>query len=337
MSGSAPGGGHRPESQAPGRVFVTGALGFIGRSLSERYRAAGAEVLGVDVAAGGDESVIAGDITAPGEWQSRMAGCDLVIHTAALVSNAASADASWQLNVMGTRRVLDGAARARVRRFVHISSVRAFSDLGYPDGVDEHHPVRTDGNPDVDTKGASEQVVLQAHAAGEVPVTVIRPADVYGPGSRPWTVLPVEAIKAGRFVLPAMGKGVFSPTYIDNVLDGIELAARHPGAAGQVFTIGDGNGVSCREFFGHYHRMLGKSGPVCLPTPVALALAAGAATVDRARGRSGEANPATVRYLTRRGTYSIEKARSMLGYVPRVDLTEGMRRSEAWLRDRGLI
>jgi nucleoside-diphosphate-sugar epimerase len=220
---------------------------------------------------------------------------------------------------------------------VHISSVRAFSDLGFPDGVDEHHPVRTDGNPYVDTKVASEQVVLQAHAAGEVPVTVLRPGDVYGPGSRPWTILPVEAISAGRFVLPALGRGIFSPVYVDNLIDGILLAASSARAAGQVYTLSDGVPVSCREFFGHYHRMLGRRGPVCLPTPVALALAAGAATAGRLTGTVTEANAATVRYFTRTGTYSIAKAQRELGFVPAVDLTEGMARTEAWLGQSGYL
>lgn len=318
-------------------MFITGALGFIGRSLGERYRSGGAEVRGVDIAADNRLGVIEGDIRSPGPWQEQMADCDLVIHTAAMVSNAAASDAAWRLNVLGTRRVLDGAAAAGVGRFVHISSVRAFSDLGFPDGVDERHPVRTDGNPYVDTKVASEQVVLQAHAAGEVPVTVIRPGDVYGPGSRPWTILPVEAIKANQFLLPAMGRGVFSPAYIDNVVDGIALAARNPGAAGQVFTISDGIGVSCKEFFGHFYRMLGKRGPICVPTPLALALARGSAAVSRARDMPSEVNAATVLYFTRAGTYSIEKAREMLGYQPRIDLTEGMRRTEAWLREQQLI
>ncbi len=80
--------------------------------------------------------------------------------------------------------------------------------------------MRPDGHTYVDTKIASEQVVLQAHAAGEIECTVIRPGDVYGPGSRPWTVLPVDAIRQNRFFLPAMGRGIFSPVYVDNLLDG---------------------------------------------------------------------------------------------------------------------
>ena len=48
--------------------------------------------------------------------------------------------------------------------------------------------------------------------------TVIRPTDVYGPGSRPWVILPLETMKAGRFLLPAHGKGIFSPVYIDELV-----------------------------------------------------------------------------------------------------------------------
>ncbi|HEX6153886.1 MAG TPA: NAD-dependent epimerase/dehydratase family protein, partial [Solirubrobacterales bacterium] len=217
------------------------------------------------------------------------------------------------------------------------SSVRAFSDLDFPDGVGEDHPVRTNGNPYVDTKVASEQVALQAHAAGEVPVTVIRPGDVYGPGSRPWTVLPLAEIRANRFALPAMGRSVFSPVFVENLVDGVLLAIDEPRAGGQVYVLSDGVGVTTKEFFGHYFRMLGKRGPICLPTPVALALARLNQFAYRFREGTTEVNPDTIRYMTRRGTYSIEKARRELGYEPRVSLAEGMERTEKWLREEGLI
>jgi nucleoside-diphosphate-sugar epimerase len=239
--------------------------------------------------------------------------------------------------VLGTRNVLDAAAAAGVGRFVHISSVRAFSDLDFPDGVDEQHPVRPDGNPYVDTKIASEQVVLQAHAAGEIECTIVRPGDVYGPGSRPWTVLPLEIIKSNRFLLPAMGRGVFSPVYVDDLVSGLVLAAERPEAAGQVFTIGPERGVPAKEFFAHYFRMLGKRGPLCLPTPLAVAAGRTAGAAERLRGNRTEINAASMLYLARPGGYSIEKARRLLGYEPKVDLDEGMRRTEAWLREQRLL
>jgi nucleoside-diphosphate-sugar epimerase len=319
------------------RVMITGAAGFIGRALTERLRADGAVVVGLDMQTDKGAGIVAGDITEPGGWQAAAEGCDTVIHTAAAVTNTASQDFGWRVNVLGTKHVIDAAARAGAKRFVHFSSVRAFSDTDFTDGVTEDDPVRPSDSVYVNTKIASEQVALQAHAEGRVETTVIRPGDVYGPGSRPWTVLIVEAIRKNQFVLPAMGKGIFSPAYVDNLVDGVVLAASKPEGAGQVFTISDGVGVSNREFFGHYFRMLGRKGPRVLPTPAALALVSVPEAAAAVSGTPTEISRESMRYFTRTGTYSIDKARRLLGYEPAVDLTEGMRRTESWLRSQGLL
>ena len=65
------------------KVFVTGALGFIGRALVERFRAGGTEVSGVDRAADTRLGVVAGDVTDPSGWQDAIGGCEVVIRTAA--------------------------------------------------------------------------------------------------------------------------------------------------------------------------------------------------------------------------------------------------------------
>jgi nucleoside-diphosphate-sugar epimerase len=316
------------------KVFVTGAAGFIGSALVRGCRLAGMTAAGVDrVAPTGDPELVAGDTLEPARWQHALAGVDVVVHTAAVVSNAVDLDEQWRVNVLGTRRVLQAAAAAGVRRFVHLSSVRAFSDLGFPDGVTEDHPVRPDGNPYVDTKIAGEQVVLQAHAAGELETVVIRPADVYGPGSQPWVVKPLDLMASGQFLLPAMGRGVFSPLHVDDLVRGLLLAIEHPAAAGQVITLTGPRPVSTREYFGALARAAGRRGPVLvLPTVVGVGLAAVADRVNRARGRRNEVNPGTVRYLSRTGSYSGEKARRVLGYRPEVDLDQGMAQVADWLR-----
>lgn len=307
------------------KVCITGAHGFIGGCLAERYRAIGAKVVGVDVAdaAAGTSWVVPGDVAEPGDWQRAAKGCDLVLHTAAIVNNTAPLDRCWGVNVLGVRRVLDAAVAGGVPRFVHLSSVRAFSDVDFPDGVEESWPVRPDGHRYVDTKVASEQVVLQAHAAGEVAATVVRPADVYGPGSIPWTIWPVLGMPAGTFVVPSEG-GVFSAVFVDDLVEGIVLAAADAGA-GQVVTIGDGVGRPNEDFFGRYAAMLGIDLPVAPAEEIR-------GILDRA-GIGAE----TVDYLLRRGTYSIEKARRVLGYQPAVDVDEGMARCERWLRDQGML
>lgn len=319
------------------RVCITGASGFIGRRLAERWRESGAEVVGVDRAADPEHGVVAGDISQPGQWQRAAEGCDIVVHTAALVGMPSDTSSFWAVNVRGTRLALEAARDAGARRFLHLSSVVTFG-LVFPDRVDERWPVAPVGVAYVDTKIASEQVVLQAHSAGEIEVTIVRPGDVYGPASRPWTVMPVELIASRRLALPAHGRGIHSPVYVDDLVEGIITAAGADAAAGQVITLSGGVGVEIKEFFDHYARMLGRRSVPTVPTRVALAVAAAQETVARLRGTSTEVTRAGIRYLAlRRGTYGITKARELLDWTPKVGLEEGMSRTEAWLREQGLL
>ena len=188
-----------------------------GRALGAYFSDKGFAVRGVDRGADPARFVVAGDIVDPSPWQAQLEGCAVVVHTAAVVSNAVPAVQQWQINVLGTRRVIEarGARQGRARRPSEFGAGLRGSRL--PDTVEESWPLRADGHAYVDTKVASEAVAFQAHAAGEVAVTIVRPGDVYGPGSRPWTIIPVEWTKNGRFILPAGGKGVFSPVYVDDL------------------------------------------------------------------------------------------------------------------------
>lgn len=321
----------------PRRVFVTGANGFIGRALARRYRELGADVRGVDMLADTAWNVVAGDVRELDRWRSHLDGCDLVIHAAAVVSMVAPMHAAWEVNCKGTRRLLAACGDAGVARFVHLSSVAAYG-WNFPDGVDETWPLVTNGNSYTDTKITGEHAVLAAHASGEVDCTIIRPGDVYGPASRAWIVEPIKAMRARQFLLPDRGRGIFSPVYIDDLIDGIMAAAGLAQGAGQVFNLTSGVGVSCAEFFGHHWRWVGKQGAIpSLPTGLAIALAEANARFARLVGRPTELGRGTIGLFLRRGTYSIERARRRLGYSPKIQLAEGMRRSEAWVRAAGLV
>jgi nucleoside-diphosphate-sugar epimerase len=316
------------------RVFITGASGFIGRALCDRYVTDGHEVLGCDLVADPARNVVSGDVAEAGSWQDHAAGCELVIHTAATVSfRLERPEEVWRANVLGTANALAAAERTGARRFVHFSSVTVFG-FEFPDGVDESFPVRNTYVPYPDTKIASEQVVLQANLDGRVPCTIVRPGDVYGPRSRVWAVIPAEMIRARRFTLPGGGRGIHSPVYIDNLVDGVVLAAASDAAVGQVFTLSDGVGVPNREFFAPYAELVGRR-LITVPTPVALGAAAAIQRAARLTAGDNDINPASVRYLLRRGTYSNAKARRVLGWEPRVGLTEGLDRTIEWLREEG--
>jgi nucleoside-diphosphate-sugar epimerase len=318
------------------KIFITGALGFVGKALAAQYRALGAETCGLDVRADSAANVVAGDVSRPDEWQSALAGCDLVIHTAAIVTNNVSREEAWRVNVLGTRRVLDAAIQAGAKRFVHISSLAAMR-FNIEDQADESAPVMPTGNPYVDTKIASEHVVLSAHAKGEMNCTIIRPADIYGPGSRPWTIIPVQMIQKGLFLLPAHGKGVFRAVYIDDLVNGIMLAAERGEGKGQIFILGGEKAVTCEAFFGHYYRMLGKGSPRVMSTASAVAIAEIGRMIFKLLGKPTELGRGAMEMLSKKNTVSNEKAHRLLGWHPQVDLEEGMRRTEVWLREQKII
>jgi nucleoside-diphosphate-sugar epimerase len=310
----------------PATAFITGANGFIGRALFQYLQAAGIAVRGMDLMADPARNVVAGDIAAQGDWQRHVSGCELFIHTAAVVSNTAPALDYQRISIGGTRHALDAAIRGGSSRFVQLSSIAAYG-LDFTTERDETAPISTlSGYPYCDAKAASEHPVLAAHAAGEIACTLIRPGDVYGPGSRPWILMPLDLIRRRQFLLPNGGKGIFSPVYIDNLLSGITLAATHSAAPGQIFNITDGTGVSCAHFFSFHYRWLGKrTPPPSLPTPLAAAVvSAGERLYRHVLRQPTEMSLASLAMLNRQSSYSIEKARRLLDYRPTVDLESGM-------------
>ena len=328
--------GQRPE--IPRAVFITGASGFIGRALGDRYRALGAEVRGMDLKADAKSNVVAGDLASPSGWANHAKGCDLFINTAAVVSLNAPWDLYRNVSVRGARTAVDVAIAGGAKRYLHYSSVAALG-WNFEGEADEKRPVVIGEEYRYGVaKGASEHAVISAHAAGEIHCTIVRPGDVYGPGSRAWLVVPLQMCRAGMMTLPANGNGIFSPVYIDDLLDGTMLAAGLDAGRGNIFHIAGGLTLTCREFFSNHHRWSGRRGELrCVSTGFAVRLTGAIERFNRMIGRQDETGPDAMYMFARKGGYSIAKARRLLGYEPKVDFATGIKRSEEWLRAIGEI
>ena len=317
------------------KVLITGANGFIGNTLMRYYKQQGTAVIGVDLYGNGDD-IIQGDIANPEAISHLLEQCDVIVHTAALVSNAMKDSDMWRVNVLATRNLIAAAKHHKVRRFVQISSIVAYGNTAQGE-LDEDYPVHADGGSYVLTKLASEHAVLAAQASGGIEVVILRPGDVYGPGSRPWIIAPLEAIAKNQFMLPAKGEGFFRPVYVDDLIRGIDLAVRHPEAAGEIFNLSCEGYITTKEYFASHYQWLGKKGPMLVSTKVALAVSVIASKVADLMGNLNEASPATVAQLATKSWFSIKKAERILGWKPEISFEEGIKRSHQWAKDKNLV
>ena len=113
--------------QAIKKILITGANGFIGGSLMRYYQNQGQDVVGVDLIGNGDD-IVEGDISQPDSISQLLTESDVIIHTAALVSNAMQDSDMWRVNVLATRNLIQAAKEHKVRRFVQISSIVAYGN-----------------------------------------------------------------------------------------------------------------------------------------------------------------------------------------------------------------
>lgn len=323
-------------------VLVTGATGFVGGRLAERLLDDGARVRALArtpakaaaLARRGAE-VVEGDLTRPETLGPAAAGCRYVFHAAAAVGESGDPAVFRATNVDGTRAVAEAALAAGVERFVHVSSIAVYG-LDPPDRCDETTPFDASDNLYCETKIGAERA-LEPVAARGLRFAIVRPSNVYGPGYSVWTVRPAKLARAGKLFLVDKGSGICNPVYVDNLVDALLLAATRPEAEGRDYIVSDGAGVPWREFFGYYGRMVGQDRLPSFPTTIALAVAAAAGIGAKLTGKAAPITPEAVRFLTRRATYDVARARRELGYAPRVGLDDGMRNTEAWLRAEGIL
>jgi nucleoside-diphosphate-sugar epimerase len=322
-------------------VFVTGATGFVGSHVVQALLARGEAVRLlarrpqraqwlVELGA----QCIGGDLSSTAALAAAIKGCRFVIHCAALASDWGRWEEFREANDFGVARLLKACETLTLDRFVHISTTDVY---GYPDrdGLNESTPFHDRGLPYNSTKISGELHVRAAIEAG-LPVTVVRPASVYGPRS---ATLGIEIVNYLRSGAPLVRSGRVNAgfAYVENTVDLILLAMIHPAATGAAFHSLDEDGQTWRDYFVALCRALSLRMPRW-SLPHAVAYSIGVVSEMGARSRGYSSRPLVTRTAveilgTRQG-FSIERARKRLGFAPRIRFEEGVERTAAWLRPR---
>ena len=324
--------------------LITGATGFIGRHLAAALTASADPVralvrptsdtrhlerLGV--------ACVPGDMTDPPSLERAVAGTDRVFHCAGVVTDWDPRGRAYAVNVEGTAVLAQAALRAGVEKFVHLSTTEVY---GHPDvRVAEDAPFRARGWPYCDTKIEAEKRVWAAAERG-LPVTVLRPATVYGPHSENVILEFVDLLQSGEMLLINRGRRTAGLCYVNDLVDLICRVGRPAVGLGRAYNVADGTDTTWAEFVDGLAAVLDLP-PVRRSLPRAVAYPAGWLMETWARWRGAGHRPLLTRMAVEFvGTHqacAIERARRELDFRPQVFLADGLERVARWLRESGRL
>jgi nucleoside-diphosphate-sugar epimerase len=325
-------------------VLVTGASGFLGGRLAETLISEGEQVT-VLARSTSDLShlsaspphllrIVRGALTDSESLAEAVRGVTHIFHCAAASTDWAAMEVYRDSNVRGTEMLLAAALKQRqLQRFVHVSTTDVY---GYPViPCAESGEVRDVGLPYNRTKIQAEQAVWRGAREG-LPVTVVRPATIYGPRGKAFVTDIADLLQRRQMAYIGGGRATGGFLYVDNAVAAMIAAAQSAGAEGQVFNLSDGTGASWNMYVAALAQGLGCRPPwIDLPYGLAVSIAVGMEAPYRwVKALPGR--PMLTRHavflLARDQEFPSDKARTELGFSSRVSFEEGIARSVAWLK-----
>ena len=325
-------------------ILVTGATGFLGSALVMELvkRQQEVRVLVRDAQKAREQfgdavTIVPGDITDAPQVQQAVEGVDTLYHLVGrLYHPATPAELYYQTHVEGTRTLLNACqGQARLRRIVHVSTTGIHGVTGLTPAAEDAPFAPT--NPYERTKLEGELLALKAYQEQGLPVSVIRPGLVYGPGDLHLLGF-FRTIQKGLFRVIAGGKSCLHPVYIDDMVSSFLLCAESEQALGRAYNIAGSQVVSMRQLATEIARSMKRD----LPSgSIPLWLANLASDIFAVTpGLKGERAPLTrsrVDFLTHSRVYDISRARAELGYAPAIEIEEGLKLTAAWYEKHHLL
>jgi len=320
-------------------IMVTGATGFLGSHVAQGLIKDDHEVsllvrnpakLIPDLQ---QCRIVKGDILDLASIKASLKGAKAVVHCAAYVGEWGPREMYVQTNVQGTRNMIDACAAAGAKRFIHISSNSVYGE-GDRDNRDlvEETPYRKNGQFYGDSKVDSERLVFEAHAAGKIAATAIRPSMIWGPRDRQFFPKIIEALSKGLMAYPGGGHKLIGLTHVDNIVDLVRLCLTNKISSGRAYNVDDDDRRTMRDLVQALCARLGYKEPwLSVPTPMAKALA----EISEFIGKTMKSQRPPL--ITKMGIgilcydndVSVERAKKELGYHPQ-DLFE--ERLDAYLQ-----
>jgi len=325
------------------RVLVTGATGFTGGHLARHLVAQGDTVRALvrdparaaGLVAAGVE-VVAGDLATRQTLAAAVAGIDVVYNVAALYRQAGLPEATYRtVNAEAVGWLVEAAATAGARRVVHCSTVGVHGDIEHPP-ADEQAPLRPGDTYQI-TKLEGERLAAASAASRGIELVIVRPSGIYGPGDRRLLKL-FRGVARRRFVVLGDGQIFYHLTHIDDLVEGFRLAGIVPAAAGRTYILAGGEVTTLNELVAIIAAEAGVR-PRDLHLPVWPFWGAGAIceAICAPLGLEPPLYRRRVDFFTKSRAFDISRARTELGFAPRVDLRSGVRRTLSWYREQGWL
>lgn len=327
------------------RILVTGGTGFTGTALVKRLCADGHDVVALDNREGiADDQLGArgarlmyGSVTDPEVVDESVGGAEAVFHIAAAFRELDVPDSQYyEVNVNGTRLVVEAAHRHGVRTFVYCSTCGVHGHVEHPP-ADEDAPIAPADYYQA-SKYEAEPLVREYHGRDGMQTITLRPAAIYGPGDPGRFYMIFKWVAKGWFPMFGGGSTLYHPLYIDNLIDAFLLCLEPGRANGRPYLIADADYLPIEKLVRKVGRAMGVD--VKIPHLPLAPLVVGGHVVEkvcRAFGVAPPIFPRRVDWYRQTRAFDIARARRELGYVPAVSLDEGLRRTAEWYREHGYL